>query len=86
MSVWEKENEKERARDEESKIKAKRTHCGQWRKSSRKLKTRWEVWVSGDGDMCVEKKKQEKQRKEKEKKRMDARKESKNNKKKKNHN
>ena len=69
VSVWEKENEKERARDEE-----------------RKIKTRWEEWVSVDRDMCVEEKKQEKKRKEKEKKRMDARKESKNNKKKKNHN
>ena len=37
---------------------------------------------SGDGDTCVEEKKQEKKkRKEKEKKRMDARKERKNNKK-----
>ena len=50
VRVWEKENEKERARDEE-----------------RKIKTRWEEWVSVDRDMCVEEKKQEKKRKEKEK-------------------
>ena len=66
VRVWEKENEKERARDEE-----------------RKIKTRWEEWVSVDRDTCVEGKKQEK-KKEKKKKRMggmDARKERKKNKK-----
>ena len=60
VRVWEKENEREGARDEE-----------------RKIKTRWEEWVSVDRDTCVE----EKKRKEKKKKCMDARKESKNNKK-----
>ena len=37
--------------------------CGVWRKSSRKIKTRLKEWVSGDGDTCVEEKKQEKKEK-----------------------
>ena len=55
MTGWEKENEKERARDEERKIKAKRTRCGQWRKSSRKIKTWWDlrgVGQRGWGYVC----------------------------------
>ena len=72
VRVWEKEkeNEKERARDEERKIKAERTCYGQWGKSSRKIKTWWDLrgvsqW--GRGYMCEgEKTREKKKRKGKE--------------------
>ena len=51
------------------------------KEKSRKIKNKMRLERSGDGDTCVEEKKQEKKRKEKEKKCMDARKESKKNKK-----
>ena len=78
VRVWEKENEKERARDKERKIKAERTHCVE--EESRKIKTRWEEW--GWGNVCGGEKTREK--KKKGKKCMDARKEGNNNNNKKN--
>ena len=89
VSVWEKENEKDRARDEERKIKAERTRSGQWRKSPWKIKTWWDlrgVGLWGWEYVCGGKKTREKKRKEKEKKRMDGRGGSIKNKKIKNHN
>ena len=59
VRVWEKENEKERARDKERKIKAERTHCVE--EESRKIKTRWEEWEWGY--MCGGEKTREKEKK-----------------------